>query len=338
MTQGVKGSAYHKVKNLKELRAMNNENNRLEFDGMLEFMDKFPTEDSARKHFAFIRWGDSPVCPLCGHEKVYTYNDGKRYKCAGCKKQFTVKSGTVFEDSKIGMRKWFLALYLLTNMKKGISSCEMARKLKVTQKTAWFMEHRLRHALEVASFESPQMKGVVEADETYVGGKTKWKHAHKIKRNEFGSTLPDKTRVCGLKERGSGKVFAKVTDKDQGETIGEFVTGNVAKGSILMTDEHQAYKRVGIHYDHRVVCHRDKEYATGIDYDTTTNGIENYWSHLKRSITGVYHYTSPKHMNKYLATESFRYNFRDVSEWEKFTLAADQTQGKRITYKALKGG
>lgn len=336
MTQGVKGSAYHKAKNIRQLRAMNNENNRLEFDGLIDFMEKFPTEDSARKHFAFIRWGDSPVCPLCGHEKVYTYNDGKRYKCAGCKKQFTVKSGTVFEDSKIGMRKWFLALYLLTSMKKGISSCELVRKLKVTQKTAWFMEHRLRHALEISSFETP-VKGVVEADETYVGGKEKWKHKDKKTKHTQGRSTLTKTAVLGVKSR-SGKVLARVTEDVKHQTVREFIKGNVAKGSILMTDEYRAYKGMTDLYDHRVVTHKDGEFAGGVDFDTHCNGIENYWSHFKRSITGVYHYASKKHLNKYLAMQSFRYNYRQVTEWERFTLAADTTQGKRITYKSLKGG
>lgn len=304
-----------------------------QFTDIFEFMEAFPTDAAATAHFAQLRWSGKPVCPHCGHSHVYTYSDGKRYKCAKCQVQFTVKSGTVFEDSNVGMRKWFMAIYLLTNWKKGISSHELARKIKVTQKTAWFMEQRIRFAFKTESFNAP-MKGVVEADETFVGGLEKNKHKNKKTPNVQGRSTVKKTAVLGLKSRTQG-VFAKAVETLEWDTVKEFVTQNVAKGAILMTDEFRAYTGMDAHYDHRVVFHSAKQYATGVDYDTHCNGMENYWSHFKRGIIGVHHFISRKHMNLYLAAQSFRYNNCKAQDWQRFRMTLGQTSGKRITYKEL---
>lgn len=305
-----------------------------QFTDIFEFMEAFPTDAAANAHFAQIRWSGKPVCPHCGHDVVYTYSDGKRYKCKGCKVQFTVKSGTVFEDSNVGMRKWFMAIYLLTNWKKGISSHELGRKIKVTQKTAWFMEQRIRFAFQSESFNAP-MKGVIEADETFVGGKEANKHKNKKTPSTQGRSTATKTAVLGLKSRAQG-VFAQAVMGDlSGSVVQDFVTANVAKGAILMTDEYSAYAKVSHHYDHRVVTHSAKQYAVGIDNDTHCNGIENYWSHFKRGIIGVHHYISRKHMNLYLAAQSFRYNNCKALDWQRFRMTLGQTSGKRITYKEL---
>ena len=311
--------------------------NPFEFNDIFELVAMIPDDKAANAHFAMIRWNGSPVCPHCNHDKVYTYKDGKRYKCAGCKTQFTVKSGTVFEDSNVGMKKWFMAIYLMMTTKKGVSSPELAKKIKVTQATAWFMEQRIRHAFKTESFNAP-MKGVVEADETFVGGKEKNKHKDKKTPNTQGRSTVTKTAVLGLKSRTQG-VFALAVDSCDFDTVTDFVTTNVAKGAILMTDEYAAYGKVSHHYDHRIVCHSGGQYASGVDFDTHCNGMENYWSHFKRMYHGVHHWVSREHMNLYLAAQSFRYNNAKLSDWEVLTLSADLTQGKRITYKQLvKGG
>lgn len=228
------------------------------------------------------------------------------------------------------MRKWFIALYLLTSMKKGISSCKLARKIKVTEKTAWFMEYRLRHALEQQSFDQPA-KGIVEADETYVCGKDK------KQKGTQGRSSNTKTAVVGVKSRTHG-VFARVSEDVKVVTVQGFIKENVAKGVILMTDEYRAYRGMENIYDHRVVTHKYGEYATEVDFDTHCNRMKNYWSHFKRSITGVYHFASKKHLNKSLAAQSFRYNQHDLFEWKRFTLTAGKTNGKRLTYNQLKQG
>lgn len=308
--------------------------NPFQFDGLIEFMEMFPNDKAANDHFALIRWNGNPVCPHCGHNRVYTYNDNKRYKCAGCKVQFTVKSGTIFEDSNIGMRKWFLAIYLLTNMKKGVSSHELSRKLKVTQKTAWFMEQRIRFAFQAESFNAP-LNGVVEIDESFIGGKETNKHRSKRVKGTQGRSTLVKTGVIGMKERHTGRVVAFTIPDASMATMYDAVTQNVEKGSIIMTDEYNAYKPLASVYDHRTVVHKRGEYAVGIDNDTHCNGMENYWSHLDRSILGVNHHISRKHMNLYIAAQSFRYNTCKVPEWQRFTVAVWATPGKRITYKQL---
>lgn len=303
-----------------------------EFDSVIELLLEFPNDKVATAYFAQMRWDGKPVCPHCGNEKCYTYQDNRRFKCASCKKQFTAKSGTIFADTKIGMHKWFVAIYLLVSHKKGVSSHQLARDIKVTQKTAWFMLHRVRHALVSGSFEAPA-KGVAQADEVYIGGLEKWKHGDKKTQGTQGRSTKTKTPVIGVRD-GHGNVFAKKVDDTKRETVQEFIRENVAKGSILMTDEYQAYVGLEGDYDHRICEHKAKEYVS--PWDTTTNGIENYWMHLRGMIRGTHHYVSDNHLDKYICAQSFRYNHRNITEWEKFALTLDKTNGKRLTYSQLK--
>lgn len=192
------------------------------FSNLLELTQVFNTEDKALKHLKEIRWHGKPYCPHCGNKKVYEFKDGKLYKCASCRKKFTVIVGTIFEDSKIPLRKWFIAIYLITSHKKGISSLQLSKDIGVTQKTAWFILHRLRLATKTKSFNEP-LKNTVEVDETYIGGKERYKHLSKRKKKTQGRCAETKTPVLGLVER-DGKIKAFKIDNVKRNTLHKKIT------------------------------------------------------------------------------------------------------------------
>lgn len=306
-----------------------------EFNSVIQLMQKFSTVEVCEAHLASIRWPDgNAVCPHCGSKKTYKRKAGFKYVCAdaGCKKNFTVKSNTIFGDTKISLQSWFVAIYLLTFHKKGISSNQLAADLGVTQKTAWFMLHRIRHAVEQKTFDAPK-SGVFECDEAYMGGKAKWKHKNK-KTGKRGRNNEAFQPVFGMRDHNGIVVAMKVKDTSR-LTIQPIIEQIARKGSLVMTDEWGAYNGLSENYDHRVVMHKCKEYVTqdGI----TTNGIENYWSHLKRTVTSTYHAVSPKHLDAYIYTQSFRYNNRGLHQADLHKLVLAGTNGKRLTYNALKG-
>jgi transposase-like protein len=301
-----------------------------DFDSLFQLLDYFTTEEICEQHLAVIRWNGTPVCPYCESEKVNTLK-GKtqRYKCYGCRKQFGVKVGTIFHDSKISLRKWFVAIYLVTAHKKGISSCQLARDLKITQKAAWFVLQRIR---ETYSPTAEKFTDTVEIDETWIGGKEANKHANK--RTERSQGGAGKVPVLGILER-DGKVYAVPVKNRKAKTIVPIMVDKVEAGTTVYTDEFKGYVSLNKNYNHDFVCHQANEYVSG---HVHTNGIENFWSLLKRGIDGIYHQVSEQHLHRYVNEFTFRFNNRGLSEGSKFDVALANGTNKRLEYKRLING
>lgn len=300
------------------------------FSNLLELTQEFNTEQKAIDHLKEIRWHGKPYCPHCGFERVYQFSNNENlYKCASCRKKFTVKVGTIFEDSPLQIRKWFIAIWMITSHKKGISSLQLSKDIGVTQKTAWFVLNRLRFATNTKSFNEP-LKNIVEVDETYLGGKERNKHLSKRMENTQGRSTKSKTPVLGLVER-NGKIKAFKIDDVQRQTIQSKIVENVVFGSKIMTDEYRSYRKLGMAYKHDFIAHSVFQY---VNNDCHTNTIEGFFSLLKRSILGIYHHISPKHIERYLFENTFRYNTICETEENRFNLLLNNCNG-RITYKEL---
>lgn len=298
---------------------------------------RFSDPQVAAEYLEAIRWPDGPICPHCGESerKAYRLNvkGTKRrvWKCAACRKQFTVMVGTIFEDSHIPLNKWLAAFSLLCSSKKGISAHQLHRMLGVTYKTAWFMAHRIREAMTQPPFQAA-LSGTVEADETYVGGKARWKtkRYQGVKKTGRGT---DKTPVMVLVERG-GRARSFRMANVTGDEIKGAIRRNVARTAHMRTDSFRSYAGLGSEYaSHEVVNHLD-EWVRG---DVHTNTAENFFSILKRGINGTYHHVSEAHLPRYLAEFDFRYNNRSangVNDGERTVRALKGAEGKRLTYQA----
>lgn len=287
-----------------------------------------------------IRWPDGIVkCPTCGSDRVTYLHKARVWKCYGNhpKPKFSLKVGTIFEDSPIPLQKWLPALWLLVNCKNGISSYELARALDVTQKTAWFMLSRLRLALH--SEDCGKLGGEVEADETYIGGKARNMHkAKKARMNvKRGRSIAGKVAVMGLLERhsknGRSRVRTEVLDGLRKGSVQAHVRNHVEAGSVLHTDAFSSYDGLSKEYVHNVIDHAEK-YVEG---NVHTNGCENFWSLLKRAIKGTYVSIEPFHLFRYLDEQGFRFNERHGNDAERFVLGLKGIIGKRLTYVALTG-
>jgi transposase-like protein len=298
----------------------------------------FSNPDNCIDYLAAKRWPNGVVCPTCGSESVSAFNPKRKtWKCAKhhSKREFSVKVGSLAEDSAISLDKWLTALWLLSNCKNGISSCELARDLDVTQKTAWFMLHRVRLALQDESF--GKLSGDVEVDETFIGGKARNMHLDKRERRITGTGGKDKTIVFGALERGGKVRTAVITDRKRAALQTE-VRNHVEAGSALYSDALKSYDGLAQEYAHQVIDHAEKY----VDGQIHTNGLENFWSLLKRGIAGSYVSVEPFHLFRYLDEQVFRYNNRatkenKVTDADRFGMAVSKLFGKRLTFAELTG-
>jgi transposase-like protein len=295
----------------------------------------FSDEDAARELLEEMRWGkDGAVCPHCGGADPYkltpkatSKKPGRKglYKCKACRKQFTVTVKTVFEDSRIPLSKWLLAIHLLGSSKKGMSAHQLHRNLGISYKAAWFMAHRLRYAMASGPL-SALMEGVVEIDETYVGGKPRFKGTVTVGRGN-----EKKTPVVALVERGTGRVKAAPMQRVTAENLGKVLRDNVQPGTKVYSDEFKSYigATKGV-FEHDTVNHWRGEYVRG---NTHTNTVEGFFGLLKRGVNGVYHHVSRGHLGRYCDEFAFRYENRKVSDGERAKKLVKGAEGKRLTYK-----
>jgi len=298
------------------------------FNSIIELINTFSNEQICIEHLEAIRWKNSIiVSPFDTKSKVYKCKNN-RYRCKNTGKYFNVKTNTLFDNTKISLQKWFVAIWLITSHKKGISSLQLAKDIKTTQKTAWFMLQRIRACFE--STENSQLDNDVEIDETFIGGKNKNRHFDKKIKNSQGRSFKDKTPVLGMIER-NGKLIAKVVDDTQGKTLTPEITKNIKTSASVYTDEWLWYKGLKRIFNHLYVKHNHGEYVNG---NISTNTIEGFWSLLKRGIVGIYHSTSKKHLQKYVDEFVFRYNSRKHIDVVRFNLFLNNLEN-RLTYKEL---
>lgn len=303
------------------------------FTNLKELVESMPTEAVCREYLAKQRWQDGKaICPYCSCGKCYTVNKGKRYKCSECRVLFSVTVGTVFQDSKISLSKWFLAVYLIGSHKKGISSYQVAKDCGVSQKTGWFMLHRVREIMR--SKTNDKLDNIVEIDECYVGGRvTNMSKSRRKKLREEKRTYSTKNMVMGLIERGGNLKLIALGKNNDASVLQPVIREHVDKEAVIITDGLQSYEGLGRQYTaHEVVNHMAQEYVR--DGVIHTNSIEGAFSLLKRSIIGIYHKASPEHLSRYCDETMYRYNTRKMKDPARFNLSLQNCEG-RLTYKNL---
>ena len=298
---------------------------------LLEAIRYFSDQDVCVEFVAALRWPDGPVCPKC-EGTDYSYLTTRRvWKCKNCKHQYSVKVGTIFEDSALGLDKWLPAIWLVANSKNGISSHELARSVGCTQKSAWFMLHRIRLAMQTGSFQ--KFSGEVEVDETFVGGKAINMHAAQRRKKITGTGGAGKTPVMGFKERGGDVRAFVMSGRFTRPVMQSYVKGHVEAGASVYTDSHSGYTGLESDFIHATVDHAS-HYVNGRVH---TNGIENFWALLKRGIKGTYVQVAPFHLFRYLDERIFTYNKRNLDDFTRFMIVLSQTAGRRLTYAELTG-
>ena len=299
---------------------------------LIEAVRYFETYENCRDFMLAVLYPNGIACPHCGSTDVVEMPKYQRFRCREkhAKRQFTLKTGTLFEDSPLPLSKWLPALWLIVNCRNGVSSYEIARAVGVTQKTAWFMGHRIRTALHRGSFE--KMAGDVEVDETYIGGKARNMHLAQRRRRITGRGATDKTAVLGVLQRG-GEIRAMVVSDTRKPTLQAKVKQHVAAGSALFSDELKSYQGLEALYAHGVINHAVRY----VDGEVHTNGIENFWSLLKRALGGTYVSVEPFHLFRYLDEQAYRFNERHGRDIDRFTRALSRIVGKRLQYRELTG-
>jgi transposase-like protein len=301
-----------------------------EFKNLKELLHKFKDEDVCREYLVRQRWNGKPICPYCCCPKAYVIEGGKRYKCAdkNCYKKFSVTVGTVFENSNIPLSTWFASLYLISAHKKGISSLQLSRDLGITQKTAWFILHRIREGLREKH--STLLVDEVQVDETYMGGKFVNKSEKKQAEQKIKG-VKAKTPVVGIMQTG-GKIITHVVKNANQETTTPLLLNSVDKNAILVTDSSSIYTTVGKNFKKHVVV----SHSTGVFVKRGfhINGLENYWSMLKRGVYGIYHQVSPKHLHRYCDEFAYRYNSRRIPDNLRFEISLAKLGG-RLKYAEL---
>lgn len=290
-----------------------------EFRNLVDLTSYFSSEKVCREYLERMRWSDGiKKCPHCNSTKKI-YEMKYKYKCSECRRQFSLTKGTIFEQSRVSLRKWFIAIYLLSSNKKGVSTYRLAEDIGVTQMTAWFMTQRIRELFKNESVE--QFESAVEIDETYVGGKS----------SHQGRSTKTKTAVFGILNRETKTVVAQVVENAKRSTLAPIIEEHVKEGTEVFTDEFKTYSRLNELYQHSAVNHSTGEFVIGKAH---TNTIENFWGTFKRGVYGIYHHLSRKHMNRYINEFAFRYNNKSSSATDKFNLLLTSVN-RRLTYNQL---
>lgn len=298
------------------------------FDSLIDLLTAFPDEQSCLDHVRKIRWADGEYCPHCGRTRIYHFSDKRNFKCGDCRQRFSIKVGTIFHDTKLPLRKWFIAIWMIANHPKGIASTTLARDLKITQKSAWFVLHRVRHAARTRSFNTP-LKGTVEIDDTYVGGKAENRHG---RRKGKGKSAYGHTPVIGAVER-NGDAVARVVRAGIGRPDAQrFIDATVSpETEMLVTDAHPAYRGIEGFPQHQIINHHAGEYVRG---KVHTQTIESVWALLKRKIIGIHHWVSEKHLQRYVSETMWVFSRRDMTVESRMNDLFNGIDG-HLPYKAL---
>ncbi len=284
------------------------------FNSIIALANHFNSEKRCRDFITEQRWHKVVVCPFCGSIHVYTCSNGdNQFKCGDCHKRFSCLVGTIFQNTKLPLQKWFMAMYLISSHKKGISSHQLGRDLHITQKSAWYILHKVRTLF--GQYDTPALQGEIELDEMYLGGRETNKHESKKTEGTQGRSTKTKTPIFGMVQR-DGKACAMKVENTRAETLLPIIKQFCVEHSMLFTDELSSYGMVGsAGYQHAIIRHGMKEYCRG---NVTTNRIEGFWAHFKRMVFGMYHYVSREYLQRYIDEAIYRYNTRKNSESWRF--------------------